>query len=49
MGDRGESDARGPWNEGGDWQMVEAPAFRELETVVAGSREPGENGSSRKK
>src|SRR3954451_10581332 len=24
-GDRGESDARGPWNEGGDWEIVEAP------------------------
>jgi Mn-containing catalase len=23
-------DARGPWNEGGDWQRVEAPAFQEL-------------------
>src|SRR6478609_6151477 len=26
-GDRGESDARGPWNEGGDWELVHAPAF----------------------
>src|SRR4030095_10820545 len=25
----GESDARGPWNEGGDWTRVEAPAFQE--------------------
>jgi Mn-containing catalase len=23
-------DARGPWNEGGDWERVEAPAFQEL-------------------
>jgi hypothetical protein len=21
---------RGPWNQGGTWQFVEAPAFREL-------------------
>src|SRR5215212_3641303 len=28
-GDRGEPDARGPWNEGGDWQLVTAPAFQE--------------------
>src|SRR6201997_2562001 len=28
-GDRGESDARGPWNEGGDWEKVTAPAFQE--------------------
>ena len=26
-GDDGEIDARGPWNEGGDWTFVEAPAF----------------------
>jgi Mn-containing catalase len=25
VGDEGESDARGPWNEGGDWEIVEAP------------------------
>ena len=24
-GDEGETDARGPWNEGGDWKMVEQP------------------------
>jgi len=27
-GEDGEIDARGPWNEGGDWQRVEAPAFK---------------------
>jgi manganese catalase len=26
-GDEGEIDARGPWNEGDDWEFVEAPAF----------------------
>jgi Mn-containing catalase len=25
VGDKGEEDARGPWNEGGDWEIVEAP------------------------
>jgi Mn-containing catalase len=25
QGDYGEIDARGPWNEGGDWQYVKAP------------------------
>ena len=35
-GEDGELDARGPWNEGGDWQRVEAPAFQTL-------REPGES------
>ncbi len=29
-GDDGEIDARGPWNEGDDWQHVEAPAFQDL-------------------
>src|SRR6187551_3082033 len=29
-GDDGESDARGPWNQGEDWQFVDAPAFQEL-------------------
>lgn len=26
-GDHGEIDARGPWNEGGDWELVSSPAF----------------------
>jgi Mn-containing catalase len=38
IGDRGESDARGPWNTGGDWHLVEAPAFQELESELAGTR-----------
>lgn len=29
-GDGGESDALGPWNQGGDWEMVEAPALQSL-------------------
>jgi Mn-containing catalase len=29
-GDDGEIDARGPWNEGEDWQRVEAPAFQDV-------------------
>jgi len=37
-GDRGEYDSRGPWNEGGDWELVEAPAFQELESAVVGTR-----------
>ena len=46
VGDRGEPDARGPWNEGGDWQLVNAPAFEELESKKAGTRTPGGNGRS---
>jgi Mn-containing catalase len=29
-GDYGEIDARGPWNEGQEWEFVEAPAFQEI-------------------
>lgn len=28
-GDHGEMDARGPWNEGGDWKIVEQPELEE--------------------
>jgi Mn-containing catalase len=28
-GDEGETDARGPWNEGGDWQIVEVPELKQ--------------------
>ena len=30
-GQDGEVDARGPWNEGSDWNFVEAPAFQALQ------------------
>jgi len=36
VGDAGETDARGPWNEGGKWKIVEAP---ELEQGVSGRSE----------
>src|SRR5438128_1645762 len=29
-GEDGEIDTRGPWNQGGSWEFVEAPAFQEL-------------------
>jgi Mn-containing catalase len=41
-GDFGERDARGPWNEGDGWQVVEAPAFQELRSRQAGTRRPVE-------
>ena len=28
-GDEGEIDTRGPWNEGGDWEFVDSPAFQQ--------------------
>ena len=44
VGDEGETDARGPWNEGGDWEIVQLP---ELEQGVENfeSAESG-NGSA---
>jgi len=47
IGDRGEPDVRGPWNEGGDWEMVLAPAFQELRSEVAGTRDSAEVGGKR--
>src|SRR5512132_2831987 len=44
IGDRGEPDVRGPWNEGGSWALVNAPAFQELESYKAGTRSPGDDG-----
>jgi Mn-containing catalase len=49
VGDRGEADARGPWNEGGDWELVTAPAFQEFESPTAGTRQRGGNGSGKTK
>jgi Mn-containing catalase len=45
-GDRGEAEAFGPWNQGGDWQIVAAPAFQELESEKAGTRVPRSNGGA---
>jgi Mn-containing catalase len=42
VSERGEPDMRGPWNEGGDWQLVTAPAFQELISPRAGSRSQSE-------
>src|SRR5438477_8461030 len=33
-GDRGEKDARGPWNEGEEWALVQAPAFQESQSAL---------------
>jgi Mn-containing catalase len=44
MGDRGEPNARGPWNEGEDWELVEAPAFKEVESEQKGTRQSGDRG-----
>jgi Mn-containing catalase len=41
VNEMGDSDVRGPWNQGDDWQFVEAPAFQELKSRKAGTRETG--------
>jgi Mn-containing catalase len=46
VGDRGETDAVGPWNQGGDWQVVDAPAFQQLESELTGARTSSHNGGS---
>jgi Mn-containing catalase len=38
-GERGEFDARGPWNEGGTWEYIEAPAFSPFKSVETGERD----------
>jgi len=53
IGDRGEPDVRAPWNEGGTWEYVEAPAFKQFLSPETGSRQPSDgqeqNGSSASK
>ena len=44
IGDRGEPDVRGPWNQGGDWEFVNAPAFEEFRSRSAGTRASGNEG-----
>jgi Mn-containing catalase len=38
-GERGEVDARGPWNEGGSWEYIEAPAFKQFKSAETGERD----------
>jgi Mn-containing catalase len=39
MGDHGEPNARGPWNEGPDFELVEAPAFKTYASQEQGTRQ----------
>jgi Mn-containing catalase len=43
IGDRGEPNALGPWNDAEDVERVEAPAFKDLASPIEGTRRP--NGS----
>src|SRR5690242_15096979 len=46
VGDEGETDARGPWNQGNDWEFVEAPAFQAFKSGQAGTRTTGRPGDA---
>jgi Mn-containing catalase len=48
-GDDGEMDARGPWNEGGDWKLVEQPELEEgVESLVKpGGKSAGSEGAKK--
>jgi Mn-containing catalase len=35
---RDDRDSRGPWNEGGDWEYVQAPAFQQFKSEKQGTR-----------
>jgi len=44
LGDRGEPDVRGPWNQGGSWEFVEAPAFQAFRSSETGERMSADTG-----
>ena len=47
VGDEGEADARGPWNEGGNWEIVEVPELEQgVENLESSS---GKDGTSERK
>jgi hypothetical protein len=48
-GDEGETDAHGPWNEGGDWQIVELAELKEGVENLEKSLGQVENSSRGKK
>jgi Mn-containing catalase len=46
-GDHGERNARGPWNEGGDWKIVESPAFQpDIDAIVKSNADGSESSGS---
>jgi len=48
-GDEGETDARGPWNEGNGWEYVEiGAAIEKDEPVTAGGNRPPRRGNGKK-
>jgi Mn-containing catalase len=49
QGEDGAVDMKGPWNSGGDWERVEAPAFTELRDKSSGERDPADTAASKPK
>lgn len=50
VGDEGETDARGPWNEGGDWELVEQPELEQgVENIESAQRGNGSGEKTRGK
>jgi Mn-containing catalase len=47
-GDFGDSDRRGPWNEGNDWQFVDSPAFQEEKSSRSGARKSTDSGNGKR-
>src|SRR6201987_5668012 len=47
VGDQGEQNARGPWNQGGDWEIVESPALAQGVETFESSHGKGAEGESR--
>ncbi len=47
VGDEGETDARGPWNTGGNWKIVEQPELEQgVENFTGAANTRGKNGKS---
>jgi Mn-containing catalase len=50
VGDEGERDARGPWNEGGNWEIVETPELEQgVENLDSAHGGNGGKGKARKR
>ncbi len=46
-GDQGETDARGPWNQGGEWELIESPVLAQGVENMQSAR--GDGGTARGK
>jgi Mn-containing catalase len=46
MGDQGEQDVRGPWNQGDGWEYVESPVLQHMRSTMSGLRDQVEDEGS---